>query len=323
MPKSTGFDGIETGYPDLADVPASSELMVTVDGSDYNVTFNQVFDIAVLRGLPAATAAELAAQLDAYITGGGGGGSGFPLLDEDDFASNSATGAPSQQSTKAYVDAGLGTKAASSHSHTASEISDSTAAGRAILTAADVAAQKTILNPSDAETVASVNAAGGVALASVDDLDTSAAGALYETALIASTAIADGDVMKRNGAGLEGITLGTAAFLNAIPTGAPTAAASASGTIALDFTAGVSTYGTTTTENITTVNVTLTAYQWGQWIITQSTARNITFPAGTVVFGNGGALALTGVSSSRLNVLFYMNNTELWAIVGDAGVVGS
>jgi hypothetical protein len=47
----------------------------------------------------------------------GGGGSGVlpdacvPLLDEDDFASNSATKAPTQQSTKAYVDAaGSGSK---------------------------------------------------------------------------------------------------------------------------------------------------------------------------------------------------------------------
>jgi hypothetical protein len=47
----------------------------------------------------------------------GGGGSGVlpdacvPLLDEDDFASDSATKAPTQQSTKAYVDAaGSGSK---------------------------------------------------------------------------------------------------------------------------------------------------------------------------------------------------------------------
>jgi len=47
------------------------------------------------------------------------------ILDEDDFTSNSATEVPSQQSAKAYVDAGLATKAASSHTHTLSEVTDS------------------------------------------------------------------------------------------------------------------------------------------------------------------------------------------------------
>jgi hypothetical protein len=138
-----------------------------------------------------------------------------------------------------------------------------------------------------------------------------------------SSAAADGSFLKRNGTEIEGEALGTAARLNAIPSGAPTAASSSAGTIALDFTAGVSTYGTATTENITTINVTLTAYQWGQWIVTQTTARDLTFPAATVIFGNGGLLAYTGVANSRLNVLFYKNNTELWAIIGDAGVVGA
>ncbi|AWH13856.1 hypothetical protein SEA_THREERNGTARJAY_42 [Mycobacterium phage ThreeRngTarjay] len=46
------------------------------------------------------------------------------IVDEDDMASNAADKAPSQQSVKAYVDAGLSGKAATSHAHTASSITD-------------------------------------------------------------------------------------------------------------------------------------------------------------------------------------------------------
>lgn len=150
-------------------------------------------------------------------------------------------------------------------------------------------------------------------------------GDLAAVGLIASGGMTASQVWRTNSGatGVEGVTLGSSATLDAIPTGAPTAASSSSGAIALDYTAGVACYGTTTTENITTVTVTLTAYQWGQWIVTQTTARNITFPAGTVIFGNGGLLAYTGVANSRLNILFYKDNTTLWAIIGDAGVVGA
>jgi hypothetical protein len=322
MPKNTDFPGIQIDYPDLGDVPVANEMSVTAAGKDYNITIQQVLSAAVEIGLSAATAAALAAQLDDYITGSGGGGPGT-VLDEDDFVSNSPTLPPSQQSTKVYVDTGLATKAGSSHDHVATAISDSTAAGRALLTATDVAAQKAIINQTGAEIITALESAAALSYTALDDLDSSGAGEKYEAALMASSAAADGSFLKRNGTEIEGEALGTAARLNAIPSGAPTAASSSAGTIALDFTAGVSTYGTATTENITTINVTLTAYQWGQWIVTQTTARDLTFPAATVIFGNGGLLAYTGVANSRLNVLFYKNNTELWAIIGDAGVVGA
>jgi|GEM_PF-3573689 hypothetical protein len=51
------------------------------------------------------------------------------VVDEDDMSSNSATKVPTQQSVKAYVDTGLSGKANSSHTHTASQVTDfSTAA---------------------------------------------------------------------------------------------------------------------------------------------------------------------------------------------------
>jgi len=46
------------------------------------------------------------------------------LLDEDAFTSNDAARAPSQQSTKSYVDAGLALKANSAHGHTVAQITD-------------------------------------------------------------------------------------------------------------------------------------------------------------------------------------------------------
>jgi hypothetical protein len=45
-------------------------------------------------------------------------------------------------------------------------------------------------------------------------------------------------------------------------------------------------------------------------------------PAGTIVHGNGGLLAVTGVASSTLFITFYKDDTLLHAIFGDAGTVG-
>lgn len=64
------------------------------------------------------------------------------------FVSASATQPPSQVyhlTRKDYVDGGLSGKANSSHTHTASNISDSTTVGRSVLTAADATAARTAI----------------------------------------------------------------------------------------------------------------------------------------------------------------------------------
>lgn len=46
------------------------------------------------------------------------------VVDEDDMTSDSATKVPTQQSTKAYVDTQVATKANTSHTHTHADITD-------------------------------------------------------------------------------------------------------------------------------------------------------------------------------------------------------
>ena len=76
-------------------------------------------------------------------------------------------------------------KAATSHTHTASAISDSTTAGRALLTGADAAAQRAILNVADGATANATNAqlrdrsthTGTQAASTISDFNTAAAAA--------------------------------------------------------------------------------------------------------------------------------------------------
>ena len=85
---------------------------------------SQDWDVLALRGAPGLTGAS------------GTGGSGTASW-------GSITGTLSSQ---ADLQASLDGKAAASHTHTAAEISDSTAAGQSMLTAADAAAQTALLN---------------------------------------------------------------------------------------------------------------------------------------------------------------------------------
>lgn len=70
--------------------------------------------------------------------------SAVPLVDASQIA-NTPAGSIAATTVQAAIDELAAEKAATSHTHTSSAISDSTAAGRALLTAANVAAQQAIL----------------------------------------------------------------------------------------------------------------------------------------------------------------------------------
>jgi hypothetical protein len=157
----------------------------------------------------------------------------------------------------------------------------------------------------------------------INGLDGVAAGALYETAIIGSTSATSLQAIRVDvaGTGLEGVTLGTAALLDAIPSGAPTAASSSAGAITLNY-AGVAVLETTTTENITTITFSnITAYTTVLWRVKHTTARTITFPAGTKI--TTGVLAYVGSANSTVNILIYNDNGTYEVAIGDPLPVGA
>ena len=127
MGKTSGFPGIETGYPSL-NPPAASEMHIVAGGRDYNLTVPQVFSIVAALDAPEEFKAMLPSWIDEALSGSGWRGAAtggdILLLDEDNFASDSATAAPSQQSTKAYVDNAVAGKAAASHTHSIANITN-------------------------------------------------------------------------------------------------------------------------------------------------------------------------------------------------------
>lgn len=340
MPRSTAFPDIKSDFPDLEDVPTGVEFYVVADGKDYNINPADVLELAGAQGFTASYTAYVIAALDAALGEGWkavGGGADFAIVDEDDFASNSDLAVPTQQSTKAYVDTAVAAvpAAASVTNAKLATMATATIKGRATagtgapedLSAAQV---RTILNvadgaqvnPTDAAIVASVNSEGGIDLASVDDLDTAGALALYDAAALTETPTAGQVRVVNSGAdGFEWLTLGSMATVDAAPSGAPQAASSSSGAITLDF-EGRTVIQTTTTENITTITLSnIAAYATVLWRVKQTTARNITFPAGTKIAG--GALAYTGVANSSINFLIYNDNGTYEVVIGDAMTVGA
>jgi hypothetical protein len=279
--------------------------------------------------------------VDAYITGGGGGGNSFALLDEDNFASNSAIAAPSQQSTKVYVDTAVAGATTGNDSITNAKLANVATAtfnGRSTAGTGDpedlsVAQALTLLgveagatgDMTAAEIATVLEATPGLSYTAIDDLSSAGAGAVIEDALIASGAPASNYFPRRNAAGtaLEWVALGTAAYLTAAPVGAPTAASSSSGAITLDFSTKDE-IATTTTENITTVTFSnIASYATVIWWVTQTTARTITFPAGTIMKGNGGLLAVAGTANSDQAFLIRNKAGTYVVQVCDAGVVGA
>jgi hypothetical protein len=155
----------------------------------------------------------------------------------------------------------------------------------------------------------------------IQGLSSSAQGANYATSLIAAFSITDGHFIKRDGDDLAGAALGTAAFLDAVPSGAPTAASSTAGAITLNY-AGIAVIETTTTEAITTITFSnITAYTTVLWRVKNTTARNITFPAGTKI--TNGTLTYTGSANCTVNILIYNDNGTYEVVIGDALPVGA
>jgi hypothetical protein len=284
MPRTTSFPGIETDYPAITTIPDASEMHIVADGEDYNITLPQLATY-VSDGIDGyTTGAEVAAALDSYLGSAvwraGAGEFDAVLLDEDDFISDSDEAAPTQQSTKAYITTRL-----AAATFTATQVSDSTAAGRSMLTAANAAAQRTLLNVEDGATADQTAAEIVTALetltstdrllyTAVDGLDAEGAGDLYATALIAAAGLGAGDILRVN----SGATAFEPLEVEATSP-VPTAATSTAGAITLDFDLA-DTITTTTTEAITAITVSnLELYERGAWRVTNTTARNITFPS--------------------------------------------
>jgi hypothetical protein len=140
------------------------------------------------------------------------------------------------------------------------------------------------------------------------NMNTGTMGLLYQTAIIAALGVAASQ-------------FGTAAFVDAIPSGAPTTATQVAGAITLDF-AGKSVLQTTTTAAITTITLSnITAYSEVTWIVRHTTSRDVTWPAGTRIVG--GALTVTGTADSTRRYKIYNNNGTYEVEIGDAMPVGA
>ncbi len=198
-----GSDFSAVAAPNGAIVGTSDNQILTnktINGSDNNLTnisadsivdgtTNHVFTAAndsKLAGIEAGANVTDAANVNAAGAVMNSDTSTSPMnfvVDEDNMASNSATKVPTQQSTKAYVDSGLAGKANTSHTHTASQISDSTSIGRSVLTASSAAAARSAIGAGTASTKSDVG------LGSVDNTADSSKNVLSATRLTTARTI--------------------------------------------------------------------------------------------------------------------------------------
>lgn len=164
--------------------------------------------------------------------------------------------------------------------------------------------------------VTALEGLAGLSYAALDDLDSSGAGDLMQTALIASVAPTANQLIRANSNadGLEGVTPGTAAFADVVPSGAPTTASSSSNAITLDYD-GLAVIQTTTTEAISTVTLdNIAAYSTVLWRIkVANVAHTVELPAGKV---NGGDLTITASAAGTINVSIYNDNGTYEFTVG-------
>jgi hypothetical protein len=92
---------------------------------------------------------------------------GTAILDEDNMTSNSDVKVPTQQSVKAYVDTGLATKAASSHTHTSSAITDLQETVEDYIGAAITAGSNVTVSYNDTTGKTTISASGGGATSDI------------------------------------------------------------------------------------------------------------------------------------------------------------
>lgn len=182
---------------------------------------------------------------------------------------------------------------------------------------------------SAAEIVTALEALTGgdrLAYTGIDGLDGSGAGALYGPALAAGYGLTAGQVLAANDDGddLEPVTLGECAYLSAVPSGAFPTATQSSGNITLDFT-GKTHLKTTTTAAITTIdfNGSIPDGTEVTWILVHTTARDVTFPAGTWIADNSGSLTFSGTASSRTELRIVNDGGTLYVYPGKPAVAAS
>ena len=147
-----------------------------------------------------------------------------------------------------------------------------------------------------------------VSSANLTSMNTGTMGLLYQTAIIAAL-------------GVSANQFGTAAFVDAVPSGAPTTATQSSGSITLNF-SGKSVLQTTTTADITTITLSfIPTYATVYWIVKHTTSRDVTWPAGTRI--EGGALTVTGTANSTRIYKIYNDNGTYVVEIGAACPVGA
>jgi hypothetical protein len=150
--------------------------------------------------------------------------------------------------------------------------------------------------------------AEGVDLLEAMSLDSADAGALAQAGIIAEL-------------GVGATQFGTAAFIDAVPSGAPTTATQVAGAITLDF-SGKAVLETATTAAITAITLSnITAYSEVTWIVRHTTSRDVSWPAGTRIAG--GALTVTGTANSTRRYKIYNNNGTYEVEIGAAMPVGA
>ena len=151
----------------------------------------------------------------------------------------------------------------------------------------------------------------GISYEYVEGIDSPEAGALYQAAIIDHLDV-------------EAVQFGTAAFIDAVPSGAFPTATQSSGSITLDFT-GKTHLKTTTTAAITTIdfNGSIPDGTEVTWILVHTTARDVTFPAGTWIADNSGSLTFSGTASSRTELRIVNDGGTLYVYPGKPAVAAS
>lgn len=157
---------------------------------------------------------------------------------------------------------------------------------------------------------------------SIGGLDSGEAGALYADALINNLSLTPGQgvMVAAGGSDFEPAPFGTAAFVDALPSGAPPTASSSSGAVTLNY-AGQWIIATEQTEEIDDITLSgIADYATVLWQV-QTTADGITFPA-SVTRITGGSLAVTTTAGAAMVFLIQsVGDGEYWVFSATAEAV--